>query len=187
MEIQQAELTALLGPDPAPFETLISHLMSSSNEQRSLAESAFNLCKESDPNSLTLKLAHLLQFSPHLEARAMSTILLRKLLTRDSMSDSSSSSSSSYVWPRLSASSQSSIKTILLACLQREDAKTISKKLCDTISELASGILPDNGWPELLPFMFQCVSSDSSKLQESAFFHICSVVAVHRRYFGAFY
>ncbi|XP_076913709.1 uncharacterized protein LOC143572424 isoform X2 [Bidens hawaiensis] len=43
------------------------------------------------------------------------------------------------------------------------------KKLCDTVSELASVILPDNGWPELLPFMFQCVSSDSVKLQESAF------------------
>ncbi|KNA22702.1 hypothetical protein SOVF_032190 [Spinacia oleracea] len=166
-QIQQAQLAALLGTDPAPFETLISHLMSSSNEQRSQAEIAFNLCKQTDPNSLTFKLAHLLQFSPHLEARAMSTILLRKLFTRDSIS--SDSSSSSYVWPHLTPSSQSSLKALLLACLQRDDAKTISKKLCDTISELASGILPDNGWPELLPFMFQCVSSDSPSLQESAF------------------
>lgn len=53
--------------------------------------------------------------------------------------------------------------------MQHEEAKTITKKLCDTISELASGILPDNGWPELLPFMFQCVSSNSPKHQESAF------------------
>ncbi|XP_057539019.1 uncharacterized protein LOC130817373 [Amaranthus tricolor] len=170
-QIQQAQMAALLGPDPAPFETLISSLMSSSNEQRSQAELAFNLCKETHPDSLTLKLAHLLQFSPHPEVRAMSTILLRKLLTRDSypQSSSSSSSSSSYVWPRLSPASQSSLKTILLGCLQRADARTISKKLCDTISELASGILPDNGWPELLPFMFHCVSSDDFKLQESAF------------------
>lgn len=89
----------------------------------------------------------------------MSAILLRKQLTRDD----------SYVWPRLSPATQSSLKSIFLACIQREEAKTIIKKLCDTISELASGILPDNGWPELLPFMFQCVSSDSPKLQESAF------------------
>ncbi|XP_052173065.1 uncharacterized protein LOC127788616 [Diospyros lotus] len=156
---QQAQLAAILGPDPAPFETLISHLMSSSNEQRSQAELIFNLCKQTDPNSLALKLAHLLQFSPHPEARAMSAILLRKQLTRDD----------SYIWPRLSPSTQSSLKSIFLACVQREEAKTIIKKLCDTISELASGILPDNGWPELLPFMFQCVSSDSPKLQESAF------------------
>ncbi|KAG5517746.1 hypothetical protein RHGRI_038206 [Rhododendron griersonianum] len=158
-QLQQAQLAAILGPDPAPFETLISHLMSSANEQRSQAELIFNLCKQTDPNSLALKLAHLLQFSPHLEGRAMSAILLRKQLTRDD----------SYVWPRLSPATQSSLKSIFLACIQREEAKTIIKKLCDTVSELASGILPDNGWPELLPFMFQCVSSDSPKLQESAF------------------
>ncbi|XP_059429608.1 uncharacterized protein LOC132163363 [Corylus avellana] len=158
-QLQQAQLAALLGPDSAPFETLISHLMSSSNELRSQAESIFNLCKQTDPNSLSLKLAHLLQSSPHLEARAMSAILLRKQLTRDD----------SYLWPRLSAPTQSSIKSILLSSIQREDSKSISKKLCDTVSELASGILPDNGWPELLPFMFQCVSSDSPKMQESAF------------------
>lgn len=158
-QLQQSQLAAILGPDPAPFETLISHLMSTSNDQRSHAELLFNLCKQSDPNSLSLKLAHLLQFSPHLEARAMAAILLRKQLTRDD----------TYLWPRLSASTQSSLKSILLGCIQREDAKSISKKLCDTVSELASSILPENGWPELLPFMFQCVTSDSPKLQEAAF------------------
>ncbi|GAB2286974.1 hypothetical protein Dimus_021362 [Dionaea muscipula] len=158
-QIQQAQLASILGPDPTPFQTLISHLMSSSNEQRSQAEALFNLSKQTDPDSLSLKLAQLLQFSPQQEARAMSAILLRRLLTRDD----------SYLWPRLSPSCQSSLKSILLASVQREDAKSIAKKLCDTVSELASGILPDNGWPELLPFMFQCVSSDSPRLQESAF------------------
>ncbi|CAI9290298.1 unnamed protein product [Lactuca saligna] len=158
-QVQQAQLAAILGADPAPFETLISHLMSSSNEQRSQAELIFNLCKQTDPNSLFLKLGHLLQLSPHMEARAMSAILLRKQLTQDD----------SLVWNRLSPTTQVSLKSILLACVQQEEAKTIMKKLCDTISELASSILPDNGWPELLPFMFQCVSSDSPKLQESAF------------------
>ncbi|KAF2314558.1 hypothetical protein GH714_027565 [Hevea brasiliensis] len=158
-QLQQAQLAAILGQDPAPFETLISSLMSSSNEQRSQAELAFNLCKQTDPDSLSLKLAQLLQFSPHSEARAMSAVLLRKLLTRDD----------AYLWPRLSLATQSSIKSILLACIQHEQTKSIIKKLCDTVSELASGILPENGWPELLPFMFQCVSSDSPKLQESAF------------------
>ncbi|CAN1335991.1 Ipo5 [Linum perenne] len=159
-QLQQAQLAAILGQDPAPFETLISSLMSSSNEQRSQAELAFNLCKQTDPDSLSLKLAHLLQLSPHPDARAMSAVLLRKLLTRDD----------AYLWPRLNINTQSSLKSILLASVQHEQAKSILKKLCDTVSELASGILPDNGWPELLPFMFQCVSSDSPKLQESAFF-----------------
>ncbi|KAF9686509.1 hypothetical protein SADUNF_Sadunf03G0166000 [Salix dunnii] len=158
-QLQQAQLAAVLGADPSQFETLISSLMSSSNETRSQAELIFNLAKQHDPNSLCLKLAHLLQFSPHLDARAMSAVLLRKLLTRDD----------SYLWPRLSPQTQSSLKSILLACLQQESVKSNTKKLCDTVSELASGILPDNGWPELFPFMFQCVTSDSDKLQESAF------------------
>ncbi|KAI3697013.1 hypothetical protein L6452_29707 [Arctium lappa] len=158
-QVQQAQLEAILGADPAPFETLISHLMSSSNEQRSQAELIFNLCKQTDPNTLVLKLAQLLQLSPHMEARAMSAILLRKQLTQDE----------SLMWNMLSPATQSSLKSIFLTCVQSEEAKTIMKKLCDTISELASSILPENGWPELLPFMFQCVSSDSPKLQESAF------------------
>lgn len=158
-QLQQSQLAAILGADPSPFETLISHLMSSTNEERSQAEALFNLCKQTDPDALVLKLGHLLHSSPHQEARAMSAILLRKQLTRDD----------SFLWPRLSSNTQASLKSLLLSSIQSENAKSISKKLCDTISELASSILPDNGWPELLPFMFQCVSSDSAKLQESAF------------------
>ncbi|KAI3767036.1 hypothetical protein L2E82_17117 [Cichorium intybus] len=133
--------------------------MSSSNEQRSQAELIFNLCKQTDPNTLVLKLAELLQLSPHMEARAMSAILLQKQLTQDD----------SLMWNMLSPATQSSLKSILLICVQKEEVKTIMKKLCDTISELVASILPENGWPELLSFMFQCVSSDSPKLQESVF------------------
>ncbi|PPD84033.1 hypothetical protein GOBAR_DD19034 [Gossypium barbadense] len=156
---QQSQLALILGPDPIPFETLVSHLMSSSNEQRSHAEALFNLCKQSDPDALCLRLAHLLQVCTQPEIRAMAAILLRKLLTRDD----------SYIWPRLNISTQSSLKSVLLSQIQVETTKNLSKKLCDTVAELASSILPENGWPELLPFMFQCVSSDSPKLQESAF------------------
>ncbi|MBA0873311.1 hypothetical protein Goshw_000661 [Gossypium schwendimanii] len=133
--------------------------MSSSNEQRSHAEALFNVCKQSEPDALCLRLAHLLQVCAQPDTRAMAAILLRKLLTRDD----------SYIWPRLNVSTHSSIKSVLLNQIQVETAQSLSKKLCDTVSELASSILPENGWPELLPFMFQCVSSDSPRLQESAF------------------
>ena len=157
-QLQHAQMAAILGPDSAHFETLISHLMSSNNEQRSQAESLYNLCKQHQPDALSLKLAHLLQSSPHPDGRAMAAILLRKLLTRDD----------SYLWPQLASSTQSTLKSMLLACVQQENTNTISKKLCDTVSELAAGILPDNGWPELVPFMFQCVTSDNPKLRESS-------------------
>ncbi|KAL3850383.1 hypothetical protein ACJIZ3_012265 [Penstemon smallii] len=158
-QFQQAQMAAILGPDPAPFETLISHLMSAANEQRSQAESIFNLLKQNDPNSLVLKLAHLLSTSAHLEARAMAAILLRKQLT----------SGEAFIWPQLTESTRSAVKNILLSAIQGEESKSIIKKLCDTISELASSLLPENQWPEILPFMFQCVTSTSPKLQESAF------------------
>ncbi|GAB2266827.1 Importin-5 [Dionaea muscipula] len=132
--------------------------MSPNNDQRSHAESLFNLCKQHQPDALSLKLASLLQSSPNTEARAMAAILLRKQLTRDD----------SCLWPLVSPSTQASIKSILVASVQREEVKSIIKKLCDTVSELAALILPDDGWPELLPFMFQCVTSDSPRMRESA-------------------
>ncbi|KAK9664646.1 hypothetical protein RND81_14G058200 [Saponaria officinalis] len=151
-----AQMAAILGPDSTHFDTLISHLMSTNNDQRSQAESLYNLCKLHQPDSLSLKLAQLVQSSPHPEARAMAAILLRKLLTRDD----------SFIYPKLAASTQSTLKSILLSCIQTEDTKTISRKLCDTISELAATIVPENQWPELLPFMFQCVTSENPKLRE---------------------
>ncbi|KAJ0966279.1 hypothetical protein J5N97_027417 [Dioscorea zingiberensis] len=155
---------AVLGGDSAPFESLVAQLMATANDQRSQAEAVFNHCRDRHPDALSLKLAHLLHSSPHLELRAMAAILLRKLLTPDS-----DPSSSSYLWPRLSPSTQSSLKSILLAAVQREETKSISKKLCDTVSELASTLLPENAWPELLPFMFSAVTSlDSPRLAESS-------------------
>ncbi|KAG6595497.1 importin-5-like [Cucurbita moschata] len=155
---QHHQMALLLGSDRTHFEALISHLMSSSNDQRSQAESLFNLCKQAHPDALALKLADLLHPSAHPEARTMSAILLRRQLIRDD----------SYLWPRLTPSTQSTLKSVLLSSLQTEESKSISKKLCDTIAELASGILPDGGWNELMPFIFQCVTSDSAKMQESA-------------------
>ena len=147
----------ILGPDPAPFETLISHLMSSVNEQRSQAESLFNLCRDHHPETLVVRLAHFLHSSAHHEVRAMCAVLLRKQLT-----------SSGDLWSRLSPTAQSDLKSVLLVSVQREDIKSISKKLCDTVAELASLLLPDNAWPEFLPFMFQSVTADSARIQESS-------------------
>ena len=40
--------------------------------------------------------------------------------------------------------------------------------MCDTVSELAAGILEGGDWPELLPFMFQCVQSGQPRMVEAA-------------------
>ena len=41
-------------------------------------------------------------------------------------------------------------------------------QVCDCVSELAAGIIERGEWPELLPFMFQCVQSGQERLMEAA-------------------
>jgi len=43
------------------------------------------------------------------------------------------------------------------------------KQVCDCVAELGAGVIEENGWPELLPFIFQCVQSGQERLMESAF------------------
>ncbi|KAF9670235.1 hypothetical protein SADUNF_Sadunf13G0047300 [Salix dunnii] len=158
---QLHQLSLLLGPDPSHFETLLSHLMSSSNDQRSTAEFLFNLCKQTHPDSLLLRLTQLLSSSSFPENRAMSAVLLRKHLT--------SATDDSFLYPKLTESTRSTIKNSLLSSLQHETAKSVTRKINDTISELAAAVLPDGGWQELLPFMLQCVTAQNNhNLQESS-------------------
>lgn len=42
-------------------------------------------------------------------------------------------------------------------------------QVCDCVAELGAGIIEDNGWPDLLPFIFQCVQSGQERLLEAAF------------------
>ncbi|XP_042467917.1 importin-5-like [Zingiber officinale] len=179
---QQQQIAVILGSaESGPFESLIGQLMSASNEQRSHAESLFNLCRDLHPDALALKLASVLHSSPALDFRAMSAVLLRKLLThRDS---------DAPFWPRLSPSSQTSLKSLLLAVLHQEPDRSTAKKVADTISALAVSLLPESAWPDLLPFLFHAVSaSDASpRLQESAlliFSQIAYVLADDASFIG---
>jgi hypothetical protein len=158
-QAMDAQVTLVLAGDGvAPLEALVGQLMSPMNDQRGQAEQLFNYCKQRRADALVLKMIQALQVSQQLEVRAMVAILLRKLITKDDVS----------LWPQLSPATQNAVKGQLLLCVQREEEKSISKKLCDTVAELAAGILEEGMWPELLPFMFQCVSSDSLRLQESS-------------------
>ncbi|KAL5077138.1 hypothetical protein RYX36_016122 [Vicia faba] len=134
--------------------------MSSSNDLRSQAENIFNLCKQTYPDSLILKLAQLLHTSPNPETRTMSTILLRRHLTRHH--------DDSFIYPHLTASTQSTLCSLLLSSLHQEPVKSIAKKLCDTVSELASALLSEDlaSWPDLLPLLFQLFTSPDDRLQE---------------------
>lgn len=95
----------------------------------------------------------------------MSAVLLRRILTVSENDESQSKRLYNLLLP----TTQLTLKSTLLESVSRESSKSISKKLCDTVSELASLILPENnGWTELLPFMFQCVTSGNDRHKESA-------------------
>ncbi|KAM3217892.1 hypothetical protein P3L10_022421 [Capsicum annuum] len=140
-QLQQAFLSAILYPEPLPFQTLIAHLMSHSNVQRSRAESVYNFIKKNYPNQLAMKLVNHVSSAKVVESCCMSSVLLRKCVTKGMV--------------------------MLLRCIQVEESKSVVKKLCDAVSELASSILPVNGWPE--PFLFRCATSDYVTLQELSF------------------
>lgn len=103
------------------------------------------------------------------------------------------------LWPKVSSPVKQTIKSELLACLQHEPDRSITKKVCDCVSEIAAEIFDEvkvevmkrlnvdedsdvvtqhaaevfqkdsQGWPELLPFIFQCVQSGQAGHAESAF------------------
>ncbi|OIT34177.1 hypothetical protein A4A49_19073 [Nicotiana attenuata] len=125
-----------------PFETFISEYMWSTK----------------DPDSLTIKLSILI-YDSDIDFREKCAVFLKKLLTSDN--DLST-------WWNLSVSTQFTIKAILLARILIEESESILKHLGDTVSGLAASLLPRNDWPELLPFLYQCLDSSSYKLIESA-------------------
>ncbi|KAL0911444.1 hypothetical protein M5K25_019586 [Dendrobium thyrsiflorum] len=156
----QRQMAAVLGTLPEAFAALISYLMSSDNEKRTQAESLFSLCRVHNPDVVALKLAHLLHSSlPNL--RTMAAVLLRSHLTSHGGDCDAGLS-------RLNAITKSSLKSLLLAAVQREESKFLTKQLCDVVAEVAAALLPENEWPELLPFMFQAVTSGSPHLHESS-------------------
>eukprot|EP00850_Spirogloea_muscicola_P020012 SM000205S06219 [mRNA] locus=s205:248959:255137:+ [translate_table: standard] len=132
--------------------------MSASNAERGAAEAVFEDCKAALPDALVLRLLAALRASPRDDLRAMCAVLLRRVLTKDDVS----------LWPRLAPATQAAVKAELLQRVRDERAKSISKKLCDTVAELAAGVFEDGLWPELLPFMFACVSASDDRLREAA-------------------
>ncbi|KAK9271601.1 hypothetical protein L1049_001963 [Liquidambar formosana] len=145
--------------DPLSLATLVSHLTSPNNAQRSQAEMLFNCCKKEFADALCLTLARLLKDGPTTETRIRTVNLLRTILTHPE----------SRIWPNLSEDVQTKLRSRFLAFYQHEISKPISKTLCRLVSEIATQIYEDGEeWPELLDFLLRSVQSDSHKVQESA-------------------
>ncbi|XP_016495357.1 uncharacterized protein LOC107814458 [Nicotiana tabacum] len=166
-QFHKVQMEAILGPESEPFETFISNHMESSEETVSEAKSMFNMLKHKDPNSLALKLA--LGSSYDIYSREKCAVLLKQLLTDED---------DLCTWSNLSLSTQFTVKSILLNRMRGEESRFIIQELRDTVSKLAASLLPDNNWPELFPFLYQCLTSTSNNyLKRSAFMLFAQLAA----------
>ena len=131
--------------------------MSTQNEVRSQAEKVFGACKQHQADACVQRLVHVLKNSQQLELRGLCAVLLRKALTSDA---------DNKTWKSLTQPTQQGMKTELLTLIKDEQNKQTAKMVCDTVSDVGAMLLEEQQWPELLPFMFQCVQSGDDTLLE---------------------
>lgn len=142
----------------ANFEALVSQLMVADDAPRSQAEALFEQLKL-QPDALVSNLVATMRQSGNNEHRQFAAIMLRKVLTKDDPP----------LWGKCSPPVQVHVKHELLTALKEEQEKTVVKKVCDTVSEVAVEVSEaDQGWPELVPFLFSCIQSGQPGLMESS-------------------
>jgi len=141
----------------ANFEALVSHLLSGDDSIRKPAEDLFEKSKE-QPDALATNLIAVLRQSQLVEHRIFAAVMLRKVLGKDD--------------PPLLLSCNQQVQALvqkeLLASLKDETQKTVVKKVCHAVAELGAAVSEQNGWPDLLPFLFQMIHSPQPDHIESA-------------------
>ncbi|XP_019253065.1 PREDICTED: importin-5-like isoform X1 [Nicotiana attenuata] len=144
------------------FESLVSEYLWETDEKDLVAVSMFDLMFQKDPNSFALKLD---VGSSHddIDFRTKCVALFFTLVN------------DFCLWNSLSVSTQSILKSNLLMRLELEQSTYIHNMLSRTVLELAASLLPDDNWPELLPFLYHCVTDSSSNklLKDSVFLIFC--------------
>ncbi|OIT08195.1 hypothetical protein A4A49_54750 [Nicotiana attenuata] len=166
-ELAQFQMETILGPDLEPFKTFILDHMSRAKGKYFESKSMFNLLKQKDPNYLALKLTDFLGSSHDVAFREVCAELLHKLLA----DDNDDCDDDLCTWNNLSVSTQSTIKCFLIDYIEQEvsESEFIIQELRNTILYLAVSLVPDNNWPELMPFLMCCITSGSNKLKVLAF------------------
>ncbi|PHT97046.1 hypothetical protein BC332_34029 [Capsicum chinense] len=147
---QVTEMDEVPRPEWDSFETILSNFMENPEE----AGFIFSIMIQVDPDSVVLKIANSLGSVHDTDySRECKVALLARLLTNQDLGTN---------WNNLSVSSQSTLKCVLLDRIMLEESKAITTRICDIVSDLAPSLLPDNNWPELLPFLNKCFMNSTS-------------------------
>ncbi|XP_033637766.1 importin-5-like isoform X2 [Asterias rubens] len=141
------------------FDTLLGSLMSPDNDVRNQTEAAY------DNIPVAVKVPFLIRSFRNaevpVEARQMAAVLLRRLI----------STFHEQVWPELGTDIKEWVKGELLNGIQQETVPLVQRRICDAAAELARNLVDEDGnllWTEILKFLFECASSQTVGLKESA-------------------
>lgn len=151
------------------WDQLLWSLLAVDNEARNAAEKRFEALKQEPcSDELLVGLVRVVHSNSPDDVRALAAVLLRRVLLRDAVS----------LWPRASDDARALVKTELLAVLEAgEKNRGIRRKVCDTVGELASSILEDGQWDDLLPKLLQWSNAPLVTLREAAL-RVLEMVAI---------
>jgi hypothetical protein len=140
------------------FEQLVQALQSNDNATRNHAEQLYNGARDSNPLQLIEHLMNMLQTHQGEQIRALSAVLLRRLLSADA-----------GIWDKIDDARKEMLKQALLGTLQNEPKSHIRRKVGHTVAELASNAQCDpKAWPELLPFVMALSQNPDASQREVA-------------------
>ncbi|KXJ29691.1 importin-5 [Exaiptasia diaphana] len=149
------------------FESLISQLLSISNEIRSQAEAQYEAVDDVTKIHFLLQV---LKVSQSPEIRQMAAVLLRRIFAN----------TVDFI-KKLGDEALVTVKADLLRGIQEEQNASVRRKICDAASELSKSLLDEEGynhWQDLLKFLFECCNSQKAELKESALHIFCSFPGV---------
>ena len=136
--------------------TILQAVLAPDNTERKTQERKLAVLREEQPEELIKSLVCILRQAPEPHLRTLAAVLLRQILTALSIS-------APALWSSLRPEVQNLIKTELLTILSLETEKTVRKRVADTVGELGATVLSgdtEEGWPELLPFIFTFTAND---------------------------
>ncbi|TYZ66019.1 hypothetical protein PybrP1_011751 [[Pythium] brassicae (nom. inval.)] len=153
--------------DANDWERLLWSLMAADNDERNRAETLFAELKQQSDATLS-GLVQVVHSARSDDVRGLAAVLLRRVLLRDAVS----------LWPNASDAVRAAVKQELLAVLREEQNRSIRRKVCDTVGELASSILDDAQWDDLLPTLLAWVEAPSATLRETTL-RVFEMIAIY--------
>ena len=143
-------------PGNPQFVNFLQGLCSPDNNTRLAAEAQYNQLKGTNPVLLVTNLLAQLRGSSNSTLREFSAVLLRGLVGLRAP-----------VYDNLDNNTQNTLRTMLLQiALETASQRSLSKKICDTIGELALVIQASSTWQELLPWTINCINTADANVCE---------------------